>query len=466
MISQKTRSSLKITIGTILVAIGTIVIVAFSSGYNIDVFRGEIFSTGLVLLGSNPSGATIKINGRTISQKTPHRLENFKTGDLTVEYSRNDYKNWLSKYTVRPGQVTFADYALLIPNAIEQNDKFTEIKFDTLFTSTERNKVFGFLNSPGTIYELDKSNSPRKIIELPVNPAIQAPVKLTEGQLSRDGSSLYVKANYPEGQPSFFWVDNNNGQFFNIEPSLGQKPTDIKFNQRNSKELYNLEGGKIRRLNVDNNQILDLNISGVASYQIDKDYLYTLENLSPLEQGQFLVRYDYNGNNRYVLAQLQPTSSTRSITATEYNGQKILAIRDTGNGDLIVFRQAEGKNLTSSIGNETNNINFSPTGRFLSFTQKDTLKTIDIETGDRYSAGLAAVSSLKWLSNYQIVLSKADGLYIIDFNGYNLVKIPPNSSPLDNYTFTTQIDSKSIYYSLSGSLSYYTLQPRGLINFR
>jgi len=466
MISQKTRSSLKITIGTILVAIGTILIVAFSSGYNIDIFRGEIFSTGLVLLGSNPAGASIKINGRTITQKTPHRLENFKTGDLTVEYSRNEYKNWLSKYIVRPGQVTFADYALLIPNAIEQNDKFTEIKFDTLLTSTERNKVFGFLNSPGAIYELDESNSPRKIIELPVNPAIQAPVKLTEGQLSRDGSSMFVRANYPEGQPSFFWVDNNNGQFFNIETLLGQKPTDIKFNQRNSKELYNLEGGKIRRLNVDNKQILDLNISGVASYQIDKDYLYTLENLSPIEQGQFLVRYDYNGNNRYVLAQLQPSGLSRSITTTEYNGQKILAIRDAGNGDLTVFRQAEGKNLISNIGNETNNIVFSPTGRFLSYTQKDTLKTIDIETGDRYSAELAAVSSLKWLSNYQIVLSKTDGLYIIDFNGYNLVKIPPNSNPPDSYTFTTQIESKSIYYSLSGNLSYYTLQPRGLINFR
>ena len=466
MISQKTRSSLKITIGTILVAIGTILIVAFSSGYNIDIFRGEIFSTGLVLLGSNPAGASIKINGRTITQKTPHRLENFKTGDLTVEYSRNEYKNWLSKYIVRPGQVTFADYALLIPNAIEQNDKFTEIKFDTLLTSTERNKVFGFLNSPGAIYELDESNSPRKIIELPVNPAIQAPVKLTEGQLSRDGSSMFVRANYPEGQPSFFWVDNNNGQFFNIETLLRQKPTDIKFNQRNSKELYNLEGGKIRRLNVDNKQILDLNISGVASYQIDKDYLYTLENLSPIEQGQFLVRYDYNGNNRYVLAQLQPAGLSRSITTTEYNGQKILAIRDAGNGDLTVFRQAEGKNLISNIGNETNNIVFSPTGRFLSYTQKDTLKTIDIETGDRYSAELAAVSSLKWLSNYQIVLSKTDGLYIIDFNGYNLVKIPPNSNPPDSYTFTTQIESKSIYYSLSGNLSYYTLQPRGLINFR
>lgn len=466
MISQKTRSSLKITIGTILVAIGTILIVAFSSGYNIDIFRGEIFSTGLVLLGSNPAGASIKINGRNITQKTPHRLENFKTGDLTVEYSRKEYKNWLSKYIVRPGQVTFADYALLIPNAIEQNDKFTEIKFDTLLTSTERNKVFGFLNSPGTIYELDESNSPRKIIELPVNPAIQAPVKLTEGQLSRDGLSMFVRANYPEGQPSFFWVDNNNGQFFNIETLLGQKPTDIKFNQRNSKELYNLQGGKIRRLNVDNKQIIDLNISGVASYQIDKDYLYTLENLSPIEQGQFLVRYDYNGNNRYVLAQLQPSSLSRSITTTEYNGQKILAIRDAGNGDLTVFRQAEGKNLVSNIGNETNNIVFSPTGRFLSYTQKDTLKTIDIETGDRFSAELAAVSSLKWLSNYQIVLSKTDGLYIIDFNGYNLVKIPPNSNPPDSYTFTTQIESKSIYYSLSGNLSYYNLQPRGLINFR
>jgi hypothetical protein len=66
MISQKTRSTLKITIGTILVAFGTLLLVAFSSGYNFDIFRGEIFSTGLVLLGTNPSGASIKINNKSI----------------------------------------------------------------------------------------------------------------------------------------------------------------------------------------------------------------------------------------------------------------------------------------------------------------------------------------------------------------------------------------------------------------
>jgi len=465
MISQKTRSSLKLTIGTILVAIGTLVIVALSSGYNIDIYRGEIFSTGLVLLGSNPSGASIKINGRTITQKTPHRLENFKTGQLNVEYSRNDYLNWSSSYVVRPGQVTFADYALLIPNDISQSDNFTNTKFDNLYTSQDRNRVFATINNPGSVYELDRSNSPKKIIELPLNPAIQAPSRLSDTQFSRDGSSFVTRANYPEGAATTFWVDSGNSQFVNLEPIFNQKLSDLKFNQRNSKEIYNLESGKLRRANVDNKQILDLNISSVASYQIDKEFIYTLENLSPKESGQFLVRYDYNGNNRYVLAQLPAADSVREITASENNGQKLLAIRTTGNGELNVFRQSDSKNLLSTIGSGVTVLSFSPNGKLLSFIQSDNFKTIDIETGDRYATNSAMSQSLKWLSNYQVVLSKPDGLHIVDFNGSNLVKIPPNSSN-QQYSFTTQLDNKSIYYTLEGNLSYYTLQPRGLINLR
>ena len=92
MISQKTRSTLKITIGTILVTFGTLLLIAFSSGYNFDFIRGEVFSTGLVLLGSNPSGSSIKINSKDLKQKTPYRLENFKTGNITVELNRPEYK--------------------------------------------------------------------------------------------------------------------------------------------------------------------------------------------------------------------------------------------------------------------------------------------------------------------------------------------------------------------------------------
>ena len=235
MISQKTRSTLKITIGTILVTFGTLLLIAFSSGYNFDFIRGEVFSTGLVLLGSNPSGSSIKINSKDLKQKTPYRLENFKTGNITVELNRPEYKPWKSNYTVLPGQVTFADYALLIPEKIEQSNNFTNIKFDSLITSEDKNKVFGFSNKDSSIYALDDSNSPKRIIELPPNSAIQLPNSLTENIISRDGSALITRANYADGSSVKFWVNTNSGQLINIESLLLQKPNDIKISLKNSK---------------------------------------------------------------------------------------------------------------------------------------------------------------------------------------------------------------------------------------
>jgi len=466
MISQKTRSTLKITIGTILVAFGTLLLVAFSSGYNFDIFRGEIFSTGLVLLGTNPSGASIKINNKSISQKTPYRLENFKTGNLNVEYSKPDYKVWNSSYVVRPGEVTFADYALLLPNNIEQSDNFTKLKFDNLITSEERFKVYAFLNSPGSIYELDQTNNPKKVIELPPNSAIQPPNKLTENLLSRDGSAIITRASYENGSTAKFWIDSASAQLVDIEALLSQKASDIKFNQRNSKEFYSLAEGKIRRANVDNKQILDLAASSISSYQLDREYIYTLENLNPIEQGQFLVRYDYNGNNRYVLAQLPPSTSPREILASEYNGQKLLAIRSTGEGGLYVYRQSEGKNLLSFAGAGVTLDAFSPNGRLLSYIQNNILKTIDIETGERFSVDSTDTNSISWITNYQLIISKPNGLYMVDFNGYNYNKIPPNSLSTSQYRYAIKSNDKSVYYTLDGNLTFFTLQPKGLINFR
>ena len=465
MISQKTSSTLKITIGTILVTFGTLLLIAFSSGYNFDFIRGEVFSTGLVLLGSNPSGSSIKINSKDLKQKTPYRLENFKTGNITVELNRPEYKPWKSNYTVLPGQVTFADYALLIPEKIEQSNNFTNIKFDSLITSEDKNKVFGFSNKDSSIYALDDSNSPKRIIELPPNSAIQLPNSLTENIISRDGSALITRANYADGSSVKFWVNTNSGQLINIESLLLQKPNDINISLKNSKELFNLVDGKIIKLNVDNQQKLDLPVGLVASYQLDKDHIYTLENLIAPEQGQSLVRYDYSGNNRIVLAKLPLAASPRAMEITEYSNQKLITIRSITEGTMYVYRQADGKNLTSLLGSGITISRFSPDGKLLSYIQNNKLRTIDLQTGDRFSVDSEGTNSISWITNHQLIIAKADGLYIVDFNGYNFIKLPPNTQNAAQYSYTIQQDKKAIYYSLDGNLSYFTLQPKGLINF-
>ena len=203
----------------------------------------------------------------------------------------------------------------------------------------------------------------------------------------------------------------------------------------------------------------------VASYQLDKDHIYTLENLIAPEQGQSLVRYDYSGNNRIVLAKLPLAASPRAMEITEYSNQKLITIRSITEGTMYVYRQADGKNLTSLLGSGITISRFSPDGKLLSYIQNNKLRTIDLQTGERFSVDSEGTNSIGWITNHQLIIAKADGLYIVDFNGYNFIKLPPNTQNAAQYSYTIQQDKKAIYYSLDGNLSYFTLQPKGLINF-
>ncbi|NDE05646.1 MAG: PEGA domain-containing protein, partial [Flavobacteriia bacterium] len=68
---------------------------------------------GLVKLNTNPSGSTIKLNGKQIKQKTPYQLDSVKIGPITVEYEKEGYHKWSSKFLVEGGVVTFVGERLM-----------------------------------------------------------------------------------------------------------------------------------------------------------------------------------------------------------------------------------------------------------------------------------------------------------------------------------------------------------------
>jgi hypothetical protein len=208
-------------------------------------------------------------------------------------------------------------------------------------------------------------------------------------------------------------------------------------------------------------------MTNVRTFDLSKDVVLTVENLSPTDTAQLLVSYDYDGNNRKILYQYPASVKPLQIISSKIGNDLIVSITNPDNNSLTVYRQGEGKNLSSLIGLDTSLPNFSPNGRFLSFVQASKLRTIDIEFTDRYSVSLADIGQISWLTKYQMLLKKPNGLFIIDYNGFNLLKIPPNASLLSDYKVTTISDSKSVIYLTAGKINYYSLEPRGgLINFR
>lgn len=464
MISQKTRSSLVVTIGTILVAVGTFLLVAFASGYNLDILSGEIYTTGLALLKTNPSGANITINDQDSNLKTPHRLENIKTGPLSIGYHKNGYHPWKTDFFVRAGEVTFADYALLIPDKIAPKEVETNNNLVHLFNSQDNTKVFAISNSPLSLFEIREDTTFRKIIELPVNSSFQLPQSADVLSINNDGTAMILRVHYESGN-KILWLNTTNGELIDLDSIASIVNPMISL--RNSREVYYLNNGNIHKINTTDKSITPLSLGGVTSYSIDSDHIYTLENLAPSENGQFFVQYDLNGNNRYVLSQFLHTPTPWTIQTSRLNGQNNFALTDPTTNTLHIIRRLDGKTLTSDLGINTKNTKFSPNGRFISFTQNNELRTIDLEFTDRFRVSSEEIYSIKWLTDFQMTLSKPDGPYIVDFTGQNLIKIPPTINLNDGLLTAIDSDSKRIYYSFNAKLYTYNLgTSESLINFR
>jgi hypothetical protein len=468
MISQKTRSSLTVFIGSILVTIGTIILVAMASGYNINLFNWEISSFGLLKLNTNPGGATIKINSKVIKQKTPYQTESIKTGNVKVEYSKDGYHDWLANFTVEAGLVTFADYALLIPKDFDIKKIESETKASSLVTSADNDKVFMLAESPGAVFEIQKNNTYRRIGELPINAALRPPSKLTDTLISQDGSALITKLNYPDSRPVYFWLSTNTGSYVNLEDLLGQGFSQPYINPKNSREVFALSAGQLERTNVDSRISLKLPPTNIATLYVDSDYVYTVENNPSPTVGQALYRYDHNGNNKLLINKFDSaaTSSLWGLRSSKLGSLTYLSAINSSDGSLSLVK-IDGDKITSSlVGVGCSLPSFSENGRFLSYYQNNVLKTIDLEYVERYGLDYPGITSIRWFTNYQMLFEKADGLFIVDFNGYNVIQLPPLSGSITKAQPVFINTNKTIYYINAQKVDYYPLQSRSqLINF-
>ncbi len=82
---KKTKKPLQWLMYTLAIGVlifGTIALVYFAQGYSYDFKSGQIRNSGLVLLDSRPNGASITLNGKSISDKTPYRYDNAAGGDI------------------------------------------------------------------------------------------------------------------------------------------------------------------------------------------------------------------------------------------------------------------------------------------------------------------------------------------------------------------------------------------------
>jgi len=91
------------------------IILSYSLGYHIDYRELKVFKTGIISIKSQPAGASVFVNGASIAQETPARIEELKPGIYKVEVRREGFFPWQKDLAVRPNMVTKAEDIVLFP---------------------------------------------------------------------------------------------------------------------------------------------------------------------------------------------------------------------------------------------------------------------------------------------------------------------------------------------------------------
>ncbi len=147
------------------------IVLSYSLGYKIDYHEFKIYKTGIIYLKSQPSGASIYLNGKMLPDVTPARIEELKPGEYRVELKRDGFYPWQKEMVVRPNMVTRADDIILFPLTQEMKRICNYEVSD--FTISDKNYIYymtniGFFRSDMDGTSIKKlslhSNWPRDII--------------------------------------------------------------------------------------------------------------------------------------------------------------------------------------------------------------------------------------------------------------------------------------------------------------
>ena len=108
MNNRRTRSLPQILVGQFIVILLIVAVslsfISYAQGYRFNVKNFRIIKTGVIYLITNPKNATVFINGREMSNKTPFSKVEYP-GHYNIEIKAEGYHNWSETIHVRPEYV-------------------------------------------------------------------------------------------------------------------------------------------------------------------------------------------------------------------------------------------------------------------------------------------------------------------------------------------------------------------------
>lgn len=454
-ISPKAHQWVISTTAIIFIAVGTFILVAFAQGYSFDFKNWKLNANGLILIDSSPNGANITINNQFTNKKTPFRYTNATAGNIYVALQKNDYRDWNAIQSVLPSQVTFLDYAFLLPNILSQQNisqtNSPNSKYSNIFQSTDNSKYVAVSQDSLSIYNISDPLQPKLIYQPQIIDPNKQVRSLEVMQISNDGNKIMVSQNLNNGSREVVIVNSNGVSSENISQEFGFDFKNLFFNQKDANELFWLDKSDIKKIRLSNKSISSNLVSSVESIDVEKDRLLVVKKDSS-QTKRNIYSYDLSGQDERLIYQVEPDQAGYELAFINSRYSEYLFIKYKSTNVALLIKSPYGHQEVKNLGSDIGMYTISPNQRFLVLSQNNLLVSYDLEFGLDYklSTSLKDLLSWSWFDNYHIVLQKNNQLYFVDFDGQNNQLLTPIAD-INNYVIDNN-DKAILPLNKSGEL--------------
>ncbi len=183
----------------------TPVIILYTAGYRYNFQKNKIQKTGILILKSSPTGASIYLNGELRKEKTQARIANLLPDDYNIKIEKENFYPWQKTLPVQSRLTTFAENITLFEKnlpteVVESNSELFSLSPDKIkivyldkketgdevwflnFKNLKKNLIYRISKDSGEIANLEWSNDSLKIL-------------ITLGPGASTGSKKYVMLN-------------------------------------------------------------------------------------------------------------------------------------------------------------------------------------------------------------------------------------------------------------------------------
>ena len=431
------RLALTYTGMTFLVFSVVTIVVLFMLGFRFDLGNGQIEQGALVQFGSTPSGAAVAIDGLALNARTPAKAT-IKAGSHEFSIWRDGYDTWQKTVDIKPGALTWLNYALLVPKKLDVEPVINYENVVSSLASPEGRSILVQTNSAVPSFSLVDITSDKVVsVDLTIDGTIYSagtsnvftPIKWDDG-----GRYVLIKHDF-DGKTEWLVMDTQDiAASKNITRLFDFTITDIEFSGTSGNEYYVLGSKDVRKLDLAAGTISRPLISDVNEFSVYESNIITYVANDKQKPNERVVGLYREGDDApHVLKVLDDQPSVKLHVATsKYFNENYIAISEGSNVTIYngsypttVSDDVTGLKVFAefTVSRDVDILQFSPTGQYVFVQNGSNFASYDMEY-QVYAAskinGNGSARQLKWLDdNY--IWSDLDGkLTIREFDGANV----------------------------------------------